>query len=391
MMGLLPFEYAARNAARHPLRAFLTASAAAAVVFLVILMGSFVHSLGESLRQTGHPLNLIILGVGSEDFLEQSEISAAVPSILAASLKGVKRHFGSPMISPEIHHATIARPANDPSPPAANPSKGLFRGVTPMAFVVHPQVFIAEGRAPEPGEALVGRLAPTKLGMPAEALKPGREIWFEGRNWKVSGTFEAPGTAYEAEVWVPLEDLKSQVKRSTITCAVARVESPEDFARAAVFCKTRLDLELAAVTEARYYARLGMFFRPIRAVGWMMAVIVVAAGLFGALNTMIASVSARAPEFAALETIGYGRGAIAFSLFTEFLLEAAAGALAAWAIGVLVLSGMSVRFTMGAVSLQVHGWVLGVGAAAALSLAVAGTVAAVLRIAGKPIVELLRS
>jgi ABC-type lipoprotein release transport system permease subunit len=260
-----------------------------------------------------------------------------------------------------------------------------------MAFLVHPQVFITQGRAPGPGEALVGRLAPTKLGMDEDALKPGGAIWFEGRDWKVSGVFEAPGTAYEAEVWVPLEDLKSQVKRATITCAVMRMEKPSDFTNAAAFCKTRLDLELAAVPEFRYYSRLGAFFRPIRAVGWMMAVIVVAAGLFGALNTMIASVSARAPEFAALETIGYGRGAIAFSLFTEFLLETATGALAAWAVGLLMLSGMSVRFTMGAVALQVHGWILGVGAAAALSLAVAGTVAALLRIAGKPIVELLRS
>ena len=72
-MRLLPFEYAARNAARHPLRAFLTASASAAVVFLVVLMGSFVHSLGESMKQTGHPLNLIILGTA------KAGIPGAVP------------------------------------------------------------------------------------------------------------------------------------------------------------------------------------------------------------------------------------------------------------------------------------------------------------------------
>jgi putative ABC transport system permease protein len=386
---MLPFEYAARNAGRRPLQSLIIALGGAAVVFLVILMGAFVQTIAASLRQTGDPRNVMVLGVGSEDYLEQSEISAAVPSILATSVSGISRHHDAPLISPEIHHAAMVQVSTAEAPAKDYP--GMLRGVSPSAFLVHRQVFITQGAPPGPGEVLAGRLAATKLGVPSDAIRVGKQLTFEDRTWTVSGIFEAPGTVYEAEIWVPLQDLKTQTRRDSISCAVVRLERPQDFTALDVFCKTRLDLEVAAVRETTYYSSLASFFRPMQVLGWTMAALVIISGLFGGMNTMIASVAARTRELACLETIGFRRRAILLSLMQESVLQVTAGALLGAFAARLLLHEMGVRFTMGAITLQVNGAVMAAGLAAGLLLAVGATIFAAVRPLRTPLPELLRS
>lgn len=389
-MKLLPFDYAARNAGRNPLRTILTAGGAGAVVFLVILMGAFVQTLGSTLRGTGDPLNVILMGAGSEDFLEQSEIDSNVPTVLAASVPQIARHHDTPLISPEIHHATVVKLSEKDATDPSDTRMALVRGITPTAFLVHQQVYLKEGTTPQMGELMVGRLAATKLGFPEAHLKPGKSLYFEGRPWKISGVFEAPGTTFEAEIWAPLEDLKIQTKRDSLTAAVVRVKSPSNKTDLQIFTKSRLDLELAAVGETEYYGSLAAFFRPMQMLGWVMAILVVGSGLFGGLNTMIAAIASRARELACLETIGFSRRAIVVALLQESLLQVGAGALLAAGLSMFLLSGRAVRFSMGALSLDVTGPVLAAGFGAALFLAVAGTLIPAMRLVRTPLVELLR-
>jgi putative ABC transport system permease protein len=391
-MKLLPFDYAARNAGRNPLRTLLTTMGAAAVIFLVLLMGAFVQTLGATLRGSGEPDNVIVLGLGSEDFLEQSEIGFAVPTELAAALEEVQKqpYTETPLISPEIHHATVVRTSKDEIQDPGSTRNVLVRGITPMAFQVHRQVFITEGHAPQFGEILVGKLAATKLGLPPEALKVGGNVYFEDKSWTVSGTFESPGSTFESEIWAPLEDLKIQTKRETLTCAIVGLASPEGFSEVEVFTKTRLDLELASVPETRYYGALAAFYRPMQFLGWIMAFLVVISGLFGGLNTMIAAIAARSKELACLETIGFSRRAVVIALLQESFLQVGTGALVAAALALMFLSGKAVRVTMGALELNVDATVLVAGFAAGVFLAVFGTLIPAIRLARKPLVEMLR-
>lgn len=391
-MPMLPFDYAVRNAGRKPLRTVLTTLGAAAVVFLVILMGAFVQTLGSTMRSTGEPGNVIVLGAGSEDYLEQSEIRASVPTILSASVGSIAKHYGQPLVSPEIHHATFVSAAEKGTAVAgAQPRLGVVRGVTPMAFAVHQKVFITQGQLPGGGEVLAGKLAAVKLGLPPGSLRTGGEVYFEGKTWRISGMFDSPGTAFEAELWAPLEELKVQTKRDELTCVVARLASAQDFAQVDLFCKTRLDLNLAAVRETTYYGALAHFFQPVEALGWTMAVLVVVSGLFGGLNTMVAAVASRSRELACLETLGFGRTALVVSLLEESLLQVAGGALIA-AVGALgLLSGKAVRFSMSAAELRVDAPVLAAGVVAGVLLAVGATLIPALRQMRTPLVELLRS
>lgn len=392
-MKLLPFDYAARNAGRNPLRTILTTIGAAAVVFLVILMGAFVQTLGATLRGTGEPDNVIVLGLGSEDYLEQSEIGFSVPTEMAASVDAVATQEGSddPLISPEIHHSTMVQLSADEKPDPKQANSVLVRGVTDKAYIVHRQVFITAGRAPGPGEILVGKLAATKMGLPPETLEIGKSIYFEGKTWTVSGVFEAPGTTFEAEMWAPLDDLMIQTKRDSLTCVIARMKSADAFSDIDLFTKMRLDLELAVVKEVDYYGALAAFFKPMQMLGWIMAALITASGLFGGLNTMIAAISTRSKELACLETIGYSRRAIVVALLQESMLQVGAGSLIAAGLALGVLSGRSVRVTMGALALDVSGPVLAAGFAAGLVLAVFGTLIPATKLVRKPLVELLRA
>ena len=130
MAGRLPFDYAARNLGRSPLRTILTTLGAGMVVFLVILMVGFVSSLRQTLKGTGDPANAIVLGTGSEDFLEQSEIMAIVPGVIASSVRGIAKHHGTPLVSAEIHHATAVRMAGEQPTSRDQLRRGLIRART---------------------------------------------------------------------------------------------------------------------------------------------------------------------------------------------------------------------------------------------------------------------
>src|SRR5206468_768701 len=125
-----------------------------------------------------------------EESLERSELSTSVAGIAAASIDGIKTRLGVPYVSPEVQMASLVKDNKDSDQTYLT----LFRGVTPAAFLVHPQVRITSGNMPGQNQILVGRLAVAKMGVHSDRLAIGQTLWFDGRPWTISGTFEAPGT-----------------------------------------------------------------------------------------------------------------------------------------------------------------------------------------------------
>jgi putative ABC transport system permease protein len=157
------------------------------------------------------------------------------------------------------------------------------------------------------------------------------------------------------------------------------------------FAKTRLDLELVAMRETDYYAKLKAFFGPIQAMVWVTAILIAMGGLFGGLNTMYAAFASRVREMGSLQAIGYPRYAIVVSLVQESLLAAAAGALLAAAIAVLTLDGIAVRFSMGVFGLVIDSTVLLAGLGAGLILGIAGALPPAWRCLRLPISDALKA
>lgn len=263
-MRQLPFHYAFRNLGRSRVRLAASLIGSSLVVLLILAAGGFVRGMQLTLTQdTGLHENVMILGVGSEESVERSQIDAAVEGIVAASVRGLKERGGVVYASPEIHAAlTVRENAGSERELAA-----VMRGVRPVALLVHPQVEIVEGRPPESGrdEVMVGELVATRLGLPAGAVAVGETLHFDGRDWTIVGRFAAPNTVMNAEIWLPLTDLQVATNReSTISCVIVTLEDGS-YAGVDLFAKSRLDLEITAMPEREYYASIAAFYAPIRA------------------------------------------------------------------------------------------------------------------------------
>ncbi len=184
-MRLLPWDYGVRNLARSPMRLSLSLAGAALVVLLVLAAGAFVRGMDQSLRDSGDVSNVILLGAGSEESFERSEIAPAVAGLVQAAVPGIKSRLGVPYVSPEVHMQSVIRENRD----AERAMQILVRGVTPGAFLVHPQARVIDGRFAEPGrdEVIVGTQAATNMGLAQERLSVGQTLYFDDRVWTIVG------------------------------------------------------------------------------------------------------------------------------------------------------------------------------------------------------------
>jgi putative ABC transport system permease protein len=386
----LPFEYAFRNLGRSRVRLLSSLLGATLVVLLAMAATAFVRGMEATLtRSPSIHTNVIVLGAGSEESIERSQIDASVAGIVASSVQGLKQAGNIPLVSPEIHAMLPVRETA-----GGEPIQSVMRGVRPdVAVLVHPQVELVEGRLPRSGsdEIMVGGLTAVRLGLPQSRLGVGSTLYFDGRDWTVSGRFSAPSTVMDAEIWIPLTDLQIATKReSTISCVVVALDTaqPRDID---LLTKSRLDLEIASITEEDYYAGIALFYRPIRIMVIVTAVLIGLGGLLGGLNTMYAAFSARVREVGMLQALGFTKRAIMLNLSEESLFAAACGAVFALAIGYFLLDGYAVQFSMGAFELRTDAVVMLVGLSAGGLVGLVGAIPPSVRCLRLPIPAALKS
>lgn len=391
---LLPWEYAVRNLFRRPLRTSLTFAGLTTVVVLIYVVVGFIRGLERSLAVSGDPQVAIVFSLGMGENLEYSSIPMRTSDLVPASVAGIQERYGQKYVSPELYLGTqigVGSHERAENGEAKEPSFGLVRGVTQPALLVRRQVQIEEGRWPKTGEVMVGRLVATKLEAEEAAVAIGRTLHFEGRPWKISGIFSADGSAFESEVWCRLDELQQAMKRQDLSVVAVTMAPGGSFAELDLFCKERLDLELQSMPEVDYYATLQEDYGPVRWLAWLVVLLVSGAGVFAGLNTMYGSVVGRIAELATLQTIGFVRRAIIVSLIQEGVLLAAGASLLATAIALVLVNGASVRFTMGAFSLQIDGVTVLIGCGVGLALGLIGAIPPAIRALRLPIVEGLRT
>ena len=383
---LLPWEYGIRNLFRRPARSALTLVALSTVVLLVLVVVSFIRGLEKSLAVSGDPRVVLVYSIGAAADIENSAIPARTASLLSASLEGIDRRFGMTYVSPELYIGTkVTTDANNPG------MFGIVRGITPTAPLLRRQVQMIEGNWPGPGEVLVGRLTAAKLGCDPKSLQIGQTIHFDGHAWKICGRFSAGGAAFESEIWAPLADLQTALKRqdvSLVAVGLGRNAAPADVE---LFCKERYDLELQAIGETAYYASLQKHYQPVRMLGWLVVLLVAGAGVFAGLNTMYGAVVGRVREFSTLQAVGFRRRAIAFSLIQEATLLSMAASLLAAVVALWLVHGTAVRFTMGAFALRVDSTAILIGCATGLLLGVVGAIPPAIKAMRYPVVEGLKA
>lgn len=385
-MRLLPFDYAIRNLARSPRRLALVVSGSALASLLVLGAVGFGSGMRRSFAASGLETNALVLGSGSEESIERSEIPPTTATVVAANIDGLMMVAGRPAVSAEIHAALpVARDgaeADDRAPPA------VFRGFEPEAFLVHPQVRLTDGRWPARGADEIAAAPGALARIGGAAL--GDAIVVAGRPFTVTGLFEAPGTAMHGEFWMRLDRLAQLTQRTTHSCVVAALGTAE-FDDVDALCATRLDLETIAVRESDYYARLVAFLAPIRLLVLVTAVLVAAGGVLGGINAMYAAFASRVREVGTLQALGFTRVAIAISLLVESTVACVAGALVACLLGIVFLDGVAIRFTMGSFGIAVDSAAILAGLASGIFLGILGALPAIIRCLSLSIPSALRS
>lgn len=381
---MLPLSYAVRNLFRSKSRLLQTIGGSAAVVLLVMTSVAINNGMKRVLSASGSDRNVILVGAGSEESIQRSEVAERTAGIAEAAVPGIEETLGIRSVSSEIHYMNYL------DLPDGRRSQAMLRGVTLQALRVHPEVRLLQGNFPAAGELMVGRLAWRKLGLDESDLKVGGILILEHQPLRISGIFAAPGTVLESEIWATLGDLRVLAKRETLSCVVLRLDDPADYAEADLFAKQRLDLELSALRESDYYDRLSAFFKPLRAMTWITAGLIAAGAIFGGVNTLYAAFASRVREMATLQAIGFGRGALLWSLVQESTLACLTGALFASVLAVSVLDGRTIPFSIGAFTLEIGPAVAITGILTGLLLGLLGALPPAIRCLKPPLPTALR-
>jgi putative ABC transport system permease protein len=358
------FTYTLLQILKAPGRSFQLMFSAFLVFALIFSAMAFEKGMDTSLAVSGDPLNVMIVGMGSEESVERSEID---PTALVATkaIPGIKTIFGQPALSPEVVYNSSLKIGEIEK-------EAFLRGVTPMAMGVYENVALESGHFPRSGEVMVGRLFSQRFGLETSEVEIGNMVEFEGRQFRISGQFRAPGSVMESEIWISLGDIMALTQRDRYSSITLRLEE-QDYGDVDLMVKRRQDLQISAIPEPDYYAQLSNFYGPIRWMAWCTALLIATGALFGGMNSTFAALDGRKKEFATLQAVGYGRSRLLLSMLLESTLIHLAAFLLAGYLCLLTLPQISMGFGSVFFSLQLGASQLMFGLALAFVFAISVT------------------
>ena len=369
---MLPITYAIRNLFRDPGRLLQTVGGGALVVLLIIAASALHQGMEGVLQASGSKNNVILLGAGSEESVERSEVHLDAEASASTAIPGLARPLGSTAASGEIVYMAPL------TLETGQKEQSLLRGVTEKALLVHTHVRVLTGSFPRPGQVMVGRLMARHFGVSFDELAPGKRLSFGNTKFTISGVFEAPGTVLESEAWFDRNDLATLTQRNTLSAIYLRLDEAE-FDDVQVFTMQRNDLELSAIREDKYYEKLSGFYAPLRAMIWITTTLVAAGAVFGGLNTLYAAFASRIREMATLQSIGYTRRALLLSLIQESLLSTLTGALLAFLLAQFLLQGVTIPFSLGTFTIELTPTIILTGLFSSIALGTLGPLPPALR------------
>jgi putative ABC transport system permease protein len=341
-----------------------------------------------------------MLNAGSEDTAvimrsgSTSELNSGLSNeqvLIVANAPGILKDGDAAVMSAELYVVVDVKKRSTDT--EANVP---FRGVQPGAFAVRRKVSLAEGRmfAQGKNELIVGRSAQQEF----KGLDLGTKIRFGQNEWAIVGVFDADGSVSESELWTDVRVLQDAYRRGNSYQSVrVKLQSEDSIATLEqVLAKDpRLDAEVQS--ERAYYAsQADGMIKFIKAVGYPLTILMAIGAIFGALNSMYASVSVRGREIATLRALGFGPVPVMVSTIIESTVLALAGGLIGAALAYLLFNGMQVStlngpsFSQVVFDFAVTPELLKQGLYAALIIGVIGGLFPAIRAARMPVAQALR-
>jgi putative ABC transport system permease protein len=325
LLGLLlgvPLKYNVRNLRVRWVTSLLTVVGIALVTVVFVLLFAAGIGIERSLVGSGDPLNLITLRAGTTAE-SQSVVTKAqyddilgIPGLLRDAkgeiLASAELVVGANVVKRDGYKANVA-----------------IRGVGPKAAAMRKDFKLLPGGRwfrPSVGELIVGVGASRRF----SNLEVGDSPFFRGRTWKIVGTFECGGQAYESELWGDIDDIKAQFKRD-YSGVLIRCASPAELKRLGNLIQNDKQFKLDARPTIDYYSEQNIGGQMMKSFGSILAVVLGIGAVFGAANTMYAAVASRTREIATMRVLGFSRLAI----WISFVLESEALGIAGGSLGAL--------------------------------------------------------
>ncbi|MGB5246519.1 MAG: ABC transporter permease [Woeseia sp.] len=361
----------------------------AAVVLVFAAVLSMAAGFERTMMAAGAEDTAIVMRAGST-----AELNSGLSNdqaLIIANSPGVLRDGDTPIASFELYVVVDIRKKS-----TNDDANVPLRGVQPGAFDVRSNVKIAEGRRFEEGknELVVGRAAQSQFA----GLDVGNVIRFGQTTWTVVGIFEADGSVSESELWTDLRVLQTMYNRgSSVQSVRVRLESPAaiEELQQTLADDPRLDVDVKS--EKDYYAsQAAPLSQFIKIVGYPLTVLMAIGAVFGALNSMYASVSVRGKEIATLRALGFGPLSVLISTIIESTLLSLIGGLLGGALAYIAFNGFQVSTLNGASFSQVvfdfavTPDLLSQGLVAALIIGFVGGFFPAIRAARLPVAQALR-
>ncbi|GAB3787207.1 ABC transporter permease [Dyella agri] len=358
-----------------------------AVLVSLLAMGTGYQ---QTLSMSGSADSAIVVRGGSDS--EVSSVLDNASTTVIAQAAGVARDAaGKPIASPELVVAANL-PLSDGS---GDEGSVQMRGIGDEAWAVRPEVKIVAGRKFKPGlrELVVGKGAQNQFA----GLTPGHDIKLGNQAWTVVGVFES-GSAMDSELWADANVVADTYRRgSSRTSVFVRLTNAAAFDtfKAALAGDPRLQVD--ATTTLDYFRKQSEgVTKAITIIGIVVGVIMGIGAVFGALNTMFATVATRAREIATLRAIGFRGLPVVVAVMLETMLLALLGGIIGGLLAWLVFNGYSAstlaQGTVGTVNfkLAVTPALLWTGLKWALAIGFVGGLFPAVRAARLPVTTALR-
>ena len=378
-----------RNLPRRLASSAVAVVGVAAVVLVFAAVLSMAAGLERTMMSAGSDDTAVIMRQGST-----SELNSGLSNeqtLIIANAPGVLKNGDTTVMSAELY--VVADVKKQSTQSDANVP---FRGIQAGAFDVRRNVRIAQGRMFEEGknEIIVGEAAQSEF----VGLGVGETIRFGQTEWTIVGTFDAGGSVSESELWTDVRVLQAAYRRGNSFQSVrVKLESPEsiEILRQALTEDPRIDPDI--MSEREYYSSQSQgLVTFIKIIGYPLTFLMAIGSIFGALNSMYASVSVRGKEIATLRALGFGPTAVLCSTVIESVLLALAGGVLGGLLAFLVFNGFQVStlngpsFSQVVFDFAVTPELLGQGMRAALVIGVVGGLFPAIRAARLPVATALR-
>jgi len=320
----LPIKYNIRNLTVRKGTTIATALTIGLTIGVYLLVMALARGIDLTLASSGEPLNLIVLRNGSTAELNSDVSPEQLNSLMY--LDGIARDGDQPLAAPE--QITLVYRARKG---ATQGSNVVIRGVGPMSSKLRSGFKLAAGRMFQTGlnEAVVSRRISERF----QGMDIGDKFRVQTTDYTIVGSFDAGGKAFESELWVDVNTLRSATKRDTYTSVLLRVK---DAAAQDALGKRISDdqrLQLKAVPERKFYEdQQGAASGVLKGLGVFVAFIMAVGAGFAGMNTMYATVARRTKEIGTLRVLGFSRR----SILTAFVMESVAMATLGVVVGILV-------------------------------------------------------